>query len=292
MSYTTYSTRNYRPPKRKRSKKPVAVALLLAVLLVIGVVFYVRRDTATAPENNETQADSAQQVQEPQKPSLPDMQPLVDNWVNVNNGTYSIVITDMDGKVVATHNADEQMFTASIYKLYVEYVGYQKIADGTYSADEDYASGYTRIECLDQMIRNSFSPCAEVMWAELGKQNLTTQMSSYGLKNTSMVGLTSTAEDAAMMLQKIYTGENLTAEHKALFLDSLKTQPDKYRRGLPSGFTTGTVYNKVGWNEDIEWHDTAIVEINGKVAIVSVFSKGAGFKNIAGLGTEIQKALQ
>jgi hypothetical protein len=52
------------------------------------------------------------------------------------------------------------------------------------------------------------------------------------------------------------------------------------------------VYNKVGWNEDIEWHDTAIVEVNGKVAIVSVFSKGAGYKNIAGLGAEIQKALQ
>lgn len=292
MSYSTYSSRNYRPPKQGRSKKPIVLFIVLLVLVVVGVVFFLRRDTATAPENNQASNTPVEQAQEPQKPALPDMQPLVDSWVSANSGTYSIVITDTDGKVVGSYNPDEEMFTASIYKLYVAYAGYQKIADGTYPADEAYAGGYTRIECLDQMIRNSFSPCAEVMWAELGKQNLTDQMAGYGLKNTNMVGLTSTAEDAAIMLQKIYAGQNLTAEHKALYLDSMKTQPDKYRRGLPSGFTTGTVYNKVGWNEDIEWHDTAIVEVNGKVAIVSVFSKGAGYKNIAGIGAEIQKALQ
>jgi beta-lactamase class A len=229
----------------------------------------------------------------PSKPVLPLLQPTVDEWVKSTGGTVSVHITDTSGKVLATHNADKTYFTASIYKLYVAYVGYQKVDDGTYSLDDPYLSGYTRGECLHVMIRDSNSPCGEKMWAELGKANLTEQMKSYGLKATSLTGLETTAADAAVILTNIANGNDLKPASQKAYLDSMKTQDALYRRGLPSGFKKLTVYNKVGWNLNQEWHDTAIVETKDcQKLIVSVFTNGAGYKSIATLGAQIEAELQ
>lgn len=224
---------------------------------------------------------------------LPNLQPVVDQWVATHPGTYAVKITDTSGQSLAEIKGNQPFFTASIYKLYVAYIGYQAVDRGTYQLSDPYLSGYTRGKCLDAMIRDSYSPCGEKMWAELGKDNLTQKLKSYGLTGTSMTGLQTTANDAAIILANIATGKDLSPASQAAYLDSMKTQDDKYRRGLPSGIKDATVYNKVGWNLDQEWHDTAIVELpNGQKIIVSVFTDGVGFSNVAGLGTALQKALQ
>lgn len=104
-----------------------------------------------------------------------------------------------------------------------------------------------------------------------------------------MTGITTTAEDAATILARIWKGEELSKENRDKFLDSMKTQPDIYRRGLPSGFPTNvTAYNKVGWNLDQEWHDTAIVSLpNNRNYVVTVFTENVGFSNIRTLGTDL-----
>jgi hypothetical protein len=72
----------------------------------------------------------------------------------------------------------------------------------------------------------------------------------------------------------------------------MKDQPAIYRRGLPSGFTVSTVYNKVGWNAEKEWHDTAIVElVDGRKLIVTVMSENVGYSKFAELGKAIEAAL-
>jgi hypothetical protein len=131
------------------------------------------------------------------------------------------------------------------------------------------------------------------MWAELGKANLTEQMKRYGLKATSLTGLETTAEDAAVILINIANGNDLKPASQKAYLDSMNTQDGLYRRGFPAGFKKLTVYNKVGWNLNQEWHDTAIIEKkDGQKLIVSVFTNGAGYKSIAALGTKIEAELQ
>jgi hypothetical protein len=94
------------------------------------------------------------------------------------------------------------------------------------------------------------------------------------------------------MLARIARGEGLSEESQAAYLSSMKDQEAKYRRGLPSGFESLTVYNKVGWNEPVEWHDSAIVELtDGRKLIVTVMSENVGYTNISKLGTEIEKSL-
>ncbi len=293
QSYNSYRPRPV-PPKKRSFKLLFILLFVLAVILVVYLLFF-RSSKVGAPENNTQQTDQATTATaEEKQQELPklDLQPVIDAWVTDHAGTYSIAVLDEEGKVIAKHNDEQVMFTASIYKLYVAYFGYQAVADGTYSMSDPYLSGYTRGECLDEMIRSSYSPCAEKMWAELGKESLTTKLKAYGLTGTSMTGLQTTAHDAAVILHRLQSKQELSEEHTAAFLDSMKTQDAKYRRGLPSGFKTAVAYNKVGWNETIEWHDTAIVEFeNGRKLSIAVLTKNVGFKNIANLASAIETAV-
>ncbi len=291
MNY--YSSYNGYKPTKKKSSKKWFLLLIVALLIGAGVWYAFLRESSVLQPQTENNQQSAQEP-EPQKPSLPNLQPVVDEWVANHPGTYAIKITDTDGNSLAEVDGDRPFFAASIYKLYVAYIGYQKIADGTYNPNEPYSSGYSRLECLDEMIRSSFSPCAEKMWAELGKDSLTALLkNTYGLTGTNMTALRTTPNDAAIILGNIYNQKKLSKEHRDAYLDSMKTQDAKYRRGLPSGITNGTVYNKVGWNLDQEWHDTAIIELqNDKTVIVSIFTEGAGYRNVASLGAALEQALQ
>jgi beta-lactamase class A len=294
-----YNINHPEPVKAPRSRKKIAIivaAVLLVAVILIGAFWYFFRSTAEAPAPQETTPVVVEEEvtkEKPSVPELPNLQPTVDSWAATTGGTVSVKITDTNGKVLATYNADKTYFTASIYKLYVAYVGYQKIDDGTYSLNDPYLSGYTRGECLDAMIRDSNSACGEKMWAELGKSAITEKMKSYGLKNTSLTGLQTTSEDAAVILANIANGKDLKPASQKAYLDSMKIQDALYRRGLPAGFKKLTVYNKVGWNLTQEWHDTAIVQTkNGQKLIVSVFTNGAGYKSITALGAKIEAELQ
>lgn len=238
--------------------------------------------------SSSTQADS-----ESKKYPVVNLQPTVEAWAAKQNGTASVVIYDLTNqKRVAALNPDSQYFTASIYKLYVAYIGYQKIADGTYSSDEPYLNGYTRGECLDKMIRESYSPCGEKMWNELGKDYLSQRMKDYGLMNTSLTGLYTSASDSATILQRLFEDSDLTPKYVKEYLDSLKTQPAIYRRGLPAGFSKSIVYNKVGWNLDVEWHDAAIITLPDKHSyVITVFSKNVGYSQIAALARALESRL-
>ena len=227
------------------------------------------------------------------QPQLPNLQPVVDEFIANHPGDYAIKITDLSGTSLAEVNSDKSDDMASLYKLLVAYIGYQQIDDGTYNLSDPYLNGYTRGECLDAMIRDSNSPCGEKMMAEIGGSTLNQKAKQYGLTNTNYGGLTTTPNDMAILIAHIENGKDLSAESRKSYLDSMKTQDALYRRGLPSGFTSSTVYNKVGWRGVSEWHDVAIVELkNGQKVVVVAMTQNAGYKNVATLGAELEKALQ
>jgi beta-lactamase class A len=267
---------------------------VILLIIAVGAVayFYWPENEQKNSSNQQTQTTNESETEQPSFPLI-NLQPTVDAWANKQSGTASVVIYDLaNNKTVGSLNPDRQYFSASIYKLYVAYAGYQKIADGTYSADAPYLSGYTRAKCLDAMIRDSYSPCGEKWWAELGKESLTAKLKTYGLTNTSMTGLYTSAEDAAIVLQRLFERRELTQAHRTAFLNSMKDQPALYRRGLPSGFSQSTVYNKVGWNGQVEWHDTAIITLpNGRSYIVSVLTENIGSTQIKALGQAIEARL-
>lgn len=272
--------------------KRILLLASVVIIAVFGIYRYVSDKQSNSTDSSRSASQNSGNGKQVSQP-LVDLQPLVDDWASGQTGSASVVIYDPSNKQnVATLDADKQYFAASIYKLYVAYEGYRMVDSGQAKPEEAYLGGWSRSRCLDEMIRSSHSPCGEKMWAELGKETTTAKLKSYGLKNTSMTGLTTTAADAALILARIEAKNGLSAQSRDSFLDSMKVQDARYRRGLPSGFSKAIVYNKVGWNENLEWHDTAIISLpSGRNYIVSVFTRSVGMVNVSALGQAIEAKL-
>lgn len=286
-------------PREYLPSQLVLASVLSGLLIIAAVVsfLYIRSNdsvevSTTKIEQSATSPDSEPEVvvQEEELPTLDvvKLQSELDSWESAQSGSASVVITDLSGEVLATVNGDKEYFAASIYKVYVAYEGYRQVDLGAGDPDENYIGSSTRIECLDLMIRESDSPCAEKMWVEIGKQEITDRMVEYGTQNTSLVGITTSASDAALILSRIARGQGLSMQSQSSFLESMRTQV--YRDALNSGFSEKVeVYNKIGFNLDLEYHDTAIIQLeDGRQYIVSVLTRGVGSSNIADLATRIE----
>lgn len=275
------------------------ILIVLVALAACGAVFallFLVPEKATSPAVEEIQTTEQEPAQEPiqeDSPPVVDVQPIIDDWGASQSGDFSIVVYDLENRLtVGSHQPDRSYFAASIYKIYVAYEGYLQVADNEVDPQEPFLNGQTREECLDAMIRSSDSPCAEKLWAELGKEATTEKLRTYDINNTSMTSITTTAQDAATLLIRLYEQRELPEELVSKYLDSMETQDDLYRRGLPSGMPNAIVYNKVGWNELQEWHDTAIVSLpNGRNYVISLFTENIGTANIRELATNIYAAL-
>lgn len=280
--------RRYRRPKNHVKY----LLILLAIVLAGAAIYFVTKPKKFFNSGDQPAASGSEQQNTPAgwQPAAGSMQSTIESWAKAHKGQYSIVITTPDGTVLADYNSDTEYFTASLYKLFVIYAAYQKVDDGTFDPDQIYLNGWTRAKCIDEAIRSSHSPCAEKLWAEQGKETLTGQMKDLGMTKTSLTGLSTTAADTAKILQLINKSEGLSSASQAAYLDSMKTQDALYRRGLPTGLeqSGATVYNKVGWNGTVEWHDASIVDFgNGKKLIIAALTENAGIANMVDLGKTI-----
>jgi len=257
-----------------------------------------RADSPSAP-SQDSDDPITQQVEEVeadvQKQWFDEVSPrigaVVDQWQANQSGRKSIVIMSVDGETIAAVRPDEQYFTASLYKIYVAYAGYQRIDNGEFSAETVYQGGRTVQECLDLMIRESDSPCAEAMWNDIGKQTITDQMQALGLNSTDLTSLVTTANDTAAMTAIIARSSGLSQSSQQLFLTSMKNQI--YRDALNRGFSEDViVYNKIGFSGDEEYHDVALVDFGaGRQLAVAVLSSGVGSAAIAELATSLESAV-
>jgi D-alanyl-D-alanine carboxypeptidase len=89
------------------------------------------------------------------------VQRIVDEWSATYKGNGSVYITDTKtGDVLATSDENRQFFTASMYKMYVAYLGLQDVDAGKTQLEQPFMGGKTRRECLYLMIQESNSSCA------------------------------------------------------------------------------------------------------------------------------------
>lgn len=300
------------------TESTVLMVILLAILTATAtlVLYYL---VAGLQENNTVitenvvidEADESAYVS-PEitevEPEKIDFQPVVDEWVNLVGGNKSVLIYDLDrDEIVGSHNTTKRYNTASLYKLFVVYEGYRRLESGEWQADEPAGStGYTVLECLDLAIRESYSPCAETLWARIGHDELDEIIEKdFGITNSDISALISNPEDIQKMMKLFYEHPDIKSETLvARMKDSLLNQPKttyNWRQGLPSGFSDKVnVYNKVGWsfNEDENYwdiyHDAAIVELPEKDRhfIVVVMTNKVSYQQIRKLGSMIEEVIE
>jgi beta-lactamase class A len=288
----------YRGVRRKQKKFRGRLVFLALVPIVIGAVAWFGmgywQNRTGPPPSDEAEGDtsSSQADEEPVKPTLVNLQPVVDEWVAGQSGEFGIMVYDPANKVViASHNTGTQFFTASIYKLYVVYLALEDIEAGKHSLDEDFKFGKTRQQCLHDAIHSSDSPCAEALLNEIGQEEVTARLKAMELAGTSFPAFLTNAQDAMFVLQRLHARFDLNENSAKLILDAMKTQI--YRDGLAKGMPEAAVATKVGFSETPHYHETGVITLpNGREYLVSFFSKGASSRAVADFGTTIYQALR
>ena len=307
----------YRKTRRRAPVSYLGLFLILlelivvAALLFLGIVLHsisLNNTNLTSSDISAVRDDDSQHsnrgiVNQPIYTKV-DFQSVVDEWVSQTGGNKSVLVYDLErDEVVGNYRSEDNYSTASLYKLFVVYVGYTKIQSGEWNADDlTSTTGKTIIECLDLSIRESNSECAEAIWDKIGRDDLDEIIKDkYSIDNTIPSQLSSNPQDIAKMLKVYYwhkqiADNDLISRMKDSFLNQPATNYD-WRQGLPSGFSDDVnVYNKVGWDYNPDggywnlYHDAAIVEFpDGRHFIVVVMTNHVSFQQIKKFGTMLER---
>ncbi len=268
-----------RPVKKRRINR--WVLLIIPVIIIGGIVYWliVGGHKAEAPSSDQ-QSQTAQNTT-PQEPAYTpiDLQPAVDAWAAKQSADYYVVVHDLQsGTNIAAVDADTSLFAASLYKIYIAYLMYKDFQSGAQNPDEILSQGRTKRECADAMIRSSDSPCGEAAMANMGQFTLNQRVvSEIGTTGTYFNGIRTSAADSAKVLALIAGQKDLNDENTAALLDSMLTQDAKFKRGLQTGAPEAKWETKVGWNEDINYHDIGIMTLpDGRKFAVAILGQGSG----------------
>ena len=282
-------------PKRKSTWPTVVITVILIGLIVVGGLFFLKPETTEAPEitNKNTEQEAKKEPDPEPKPAKINLQPTVDTWIAGQPGNYGIVVYDpANDAVIATHQADDLYFTASMYKLSVAYLSLMDFQSGAQDPNEVILAGQTRKECVYKMIHSSDSPCGETVLNDMGQATVGKRnIDELGLKNPIFPGFQTTSADMVTILQRLYANKDLNKENTDFLLDAMKTQI--YRTGVPAGMPEATIADKIGFDSPDLWVDGGIMYLpNGRQYIYCIFGDGGvGSAQIADFARTIYPVL-
>ena len=209
-------------------------------------------------------------------PAAPDLQTVVDRFVASQSVPFSVVVEDRATGARATHLADRQVPSASLYKLFVSAELLRRIGDGSLdrNAASGDGSGRTVGQCIHDMIVVSDNRCGAWGLSAVGYGALDPTLRQQAFSGTSLASpQQTTAVDVARFLSRTRDGtllgpggERATAE----LYELLRAQQINDR--LPAGLPPGTpLAHKTG--DRLHWaHDAGIVTISGRELLVVALS--------------------
>lgn len=266
--------------KKRHSPKPKLLLIVLPIIVVGLVAAYLLLFRTNNPDSSQPAASQTSDTEKIDTPKYTpiDLQSTLEAWDANQPATYGIVVYDLQSKTtIGSLLPDQEFFAASLYKQYVAYLALLDIQNGDMSPNEALSGGFTRKECIEKMIRESHSPCGEAMMADIGQTTLNQRVAAMGINNTYFNGIRTTAQDSALILQYLAEGKDLNADNTAFLRDAMLTQETKFKRGLQTGAPDAKWETKVGWNENINYHDIGIMTLpDGRAFVVAILGQGSG----------------
>jgi beta-lactamase class A len=248
-----------------------------------------------APEPAKQQSATA--VPQPTaKDASAKVQAVLDAWsASHSSGQWSVEVQGLgDDKTQAAINPNIKYDPASVFKLYFTYTLFQNYSIDSLSKNFVTVQGRGSVsmkDCLDLMIKNSDNPCGEAMGNRLGWGKTTKALQKIGILNTdlnNLSGLTTTATDINLFLQKLNAGQLMSADDQQYLINLMQQQ--KYRQGIPAGCSGCVVADKTG---DLGFvrHDVGIVHYPGGSYTLTIMTNGASYGQIAQLSAQVQDAI-
>lgn len=236
--------------------------------------------SATAPTLQYTRAYS---------PTHVGLSALMQNFAQTHAGTYGVALTELSGQYRrATYNGDTSFTTASTYKLFIAYSTLKRIESGEWKWTDQVQGGRDLTKCFDDMIVVSDNECAHALLDKIGYRPLTNEAKAIGAVNTSFLGsdgIKTTAEDLALLLAELQTGQILQQQaNRDILINAMKR--NIYRQGIPKG-VAGTVADKVGFLDAL-LHDAGIVYATSGTYVLVIMTNGSSWGNIAELTRQLE----
>jgi beta-lactamase class A len=224
------------------------------------------------------------------------VQAVLDSWKATHSTQqWGVVAQGLgDDKTSASINPSASYNMASVYKLYMMYSLFKKYNLTTFanSSIVVVGRGPTNLKtCVELMIKNSDNPCGEAVGSLMGWSKTNNLLRQVGMQNTNLnnpKGITTTAADAALFLQKFNDGQLMDAGEQQ-YVTSLMQQ-QRFRSGIPAGCADCLVADKTGDLGTVR-HDVGLVDSAGKKYVLAIMTNGASYAQIAQLTSQIQAAM-
>lgn len=199
---------------------------------------------------------------------IPKAQPdqLVAKYLANQDGRFAVVVKNLKTGESFSYNSKDKYDSASLYKLWVMAVAFQKIKDGTLDENETLSAStknlddilsttiptptprdFTPIkeskkinmkvkEAMGKMITVSDNYAAFLLVSRLGSSSISTFLKDYGFESSNFNQPPQTsADDIALFFEKLYKGEIIDQDYSEKMLNLLKQQTlnDRLPKYLP-----------------------------------------------------------
>ncbi|MEK7602943.1 MAG: serine hydrolase [Patescibacteria group bacterium] len=219
---------------------------------------------------------------------------LIEDFAKSHGGSYKVAVVELKDGVGPTRSAfyaaDDQIITASTFKVFVAYVALLKIEQGLYTLQTPTSQG-TIDHCIHQMLIPSDDDCALALqhligWSEIDRVLAAAGFTSTDLNNSTGGDKVSTARDEMLLLTKLYNGELLNKSSVDYLFSIMDDQV--YRSGIIAGSRGAQTPSKVGILYGLR-HDIGIVySLRATYALVVLTNNAGGnFTNIKLLSEQI-----
>ncbi|MBP7807083.1 class A beta-lactamase-related serine hydrolase [Candidatus Saccharibacteria bacterium] len=219
-------------------------------------------------------------------PTSTGLQILLQDWQNDTGLTAGVVVRELNATGrSASINANTQFLPASVSKLYLIHYLYNGIERGSWTAKSKLGTTHTVGQCIERMVVISDNGCFNAIGANRGWSNVASFAQSQGFSSTNPNPsvYTTTANDTALYMSKLYRGSLVSPAHRSQLLGYMRRQI--YRTGIPLG-SKGSVADKVGYWGGYR-HDVAIVYHPKSTYVLSVLTSGSSNAQLADLARRV-----
>lgn len=305
QNYVTYGYK--RSIQRRRGQWIVNFVIFFLLILIILVPVYIVKKVASAqepktiisplaenPYPNETVLGSNTNTISESANSTSSLPTLVQNSLQNNKGTYSVVIKHLGTGEQYFLNEHHIYQSASLYKLWTMSVVYSQINDGKLTEDDILSEDIARLnsifkipedaaelqkgtismpikKALEQMITISHNYSALLLTQKVKASSVSRFLKDYNFNDSKTGTLAKTsAHDIALFYELLYKGEIVNQEYSQKMIDLLSRQRlnDRIPKYLPPGIQ---IAHKTGELDGVK-HDTGIVYTNKGDYVIVVMS--------------------
>lgn len=273
-----------------RGKKLGLLYLLLVLFLIPITVYYLASE-----QNKNTRKPQvlSKTIALPTLIPKSRLEEISKDHLVAKSGDYAVVIKNLKTGESYSYNSSKKFDSASLYKLWVMVVAFQKIKDGAMSEDEVISASIDKLndalstttptptpqdfsptptpseskpeivsmragDAIEKMITLSDNYAALLVASRSGSLTVTNFLKEYGFKNSNFKQPPQTsAQDIALFFEKLYKGEIIDEAYSDKMIGILKRQTlnDRIPKYLPQNLE---IAHKTGELFDSK-HDGGIV---------------------------------